>query len=233
MDVTQMVNAAVPTGYASLQRGYISGGQTHPKAAPTAFTEGVWVILPEGSTEHLYGPCKWPAIHGTSKPQAGAVCVVGFDELNHPVVVWWEGPQAEPVPGAESITEAMLKAEAVSEAKLTAAVVAKLNPGVWTAPEAPSAKLEEMGVQVRKEQGSTSVRFKGFCRAKEAVAAETALFTLPAGFRPPVTTRLAAVDLQTAAVILAYVNTTGVVENHTAITITHFWSFDGCTFNLT
>lgn len=182
MDVTQMVNAAVPTGYASLQRGYISGGATHPKAAPTAFTEGVWVILPEGSTEHLYGPCKWPAIHGTSKPQAGAVCVVGFDEQNHPVVVWWEGPQAEPVPGAESITEAMLKAEAVSEGKLAKVLQERVTQDSgWVAPTLEGVWVKLGAPLVGYRRQGNAVRLRG--QIKGGASGSTA-FTLPAGYRP-------------------------------------------------
>ncbi len=94
MDTTQIIRQAFPIGYESLQRGF-----TAPtKPAPTSFSEGVFVVLPEGSSEHLYGPCKWGAIHGTAKPQPGAACVVGFDEQNQPTVLWWEGAQpATPV----------------------------------------------------------------------------------------------------------------------------------------
>ena len=86
MDTTQLIRPAGITGYPPLARGYIA-------STPVTFQEGVKVILPEGSTERSYGPCKWPAIHGTTKPAVGDECVVGFDERNMPTVLSWEGEQ--------------------------------------------------------------------------------------------------------------------------------------------
>lgn len=139
-----------------------------------------------------------------------------------------------PVRTAQDATlnfDRLQKDQEKAEAKI-AALETTLAVGAWTSPEGFSAKTEEhTNLQVRTERGI--VRFKGFLKAKEEVAASTTVFTLPTGFRPLETVRLTAVDLNTAAVILAYVNSTGVVENHSAITIAHFWSFDGLTFNLT
>lgn len=91
MDVTQLVRQAAPGSYSSLARGYIL-------AAPTSFAEPVNVVLPAGSTERHYGPCAWGAIHGARLPEAGAQCVVGFDEQNQPTVLWWEGQYEGPWP---------------------------------------------------------------------------------------------------------------------------------------
>lgn len=89
MDTTQLVRQATPTEYPAVARGYIN-------STPAAFSDLVDVILPAGSTERHYGPCPWPAIHGARKPEAGDLCVLVFDEQNHPTVVWWEGGQREP-----------------------------------------------------------------------------------------------------------------------------------------
>ena len=91
MDTTQLVRQADSIGYEAIQRGYISP----TKPTIKSFSESAWVVIPEGSTEHLYGPCKWPAIHGTTLPAKGAVCIVGFDEQNFPTVLWWEGAQSQ------------------------------------------------------------------------------------------------------------------------------------------
>lgn len=84
MDVTQLVRQAAPIPYSPVARGYIGKGAV-------TFNDLLEVILPEGSTERHYGPCPFPAIHGATLPAEGAVCVVVFDEQNHPTIVWWEG----------------------------------------------------------------------------------------------------------------------------------------------
>lgn len=241
MDTTQLVRDAAPIGYSSLARGHIYGGEKHPKAAPTSFSERVWVILPEGSSEHLYGPCRWLAGHGTAKPQPGAECVVGFDEQNQPAIVWWEGVQVEPTATGTAggdlegtYPNPTIKPEAVTEAKLTAAVVAKLNPSAWANPTGFNAKLEETTtIQVRTEQGAAVARLKGLTKTKEAIAAKGGLFTLPAGFRPSEARIVTGNDATSGAAQLWRVNATGVVESEFNMTTTHFFSFDGCTFNLT
>lgn len=104
-DPTTLVRQAFAPNLPPLARGYI----VPTRAAPSSYSEGVYVILPEGSTEHLYGPCKWLAGHGTTKPQPGSACVVGFDDHNEPTILWWEGVQKE---GFElSVAMAYRKAE--------------------------------------------------------------------------------------------------------------------------
>lgn len=88
MDPTQLVRQDIHIEYAPVQRGYIS------KVLPSV-TEGVFVILPEGSSEHLYGPCKVAALWGITEPEVGKACVVVFDEQNQPTVVWWDGVYGE------------------------------------------------------------------------------------------------------------------------------------------
>lgn len=119
---------------------------------------------------------------------------------------------------------------AALEARLRSA--ASVVPGAWANPEGFSAKTEEhTTLQVRTEQGGTTARLKGFLKAKEELPAETTVFTLP--FHPKETVRLVAIDLNTSAVILAYVSSAGAVVNHSAVTAAHFWSFDGLTYPLT
>lgn len=130
MDPTQLVRQASPIDYPVLQRGVIAPSH----AAPATFSEPVWVILPEGSSEHLYGPCAWPAIHGTAKPQPGAACVVGFDEQNQPTVLWWEGKQTEhqlAAPGGmvARATGSKLLVSATHDAFVTASVWFKAEAG--------------------------------------------------------------------------------------------------------
>ncbi len=84
MDTTQLVRQAAPIGLPPLARGYIL-------TAPSSFSESVKVVIPEGSTERTYGPCKWSKVNGTAKPAAGAACVIAFDNEHFPTVVWWEG----------------------------------------------------------------------------------------------------------------------------------------------
>jgi hypothetical protein len=83
MDVTQLVRQAGTESYSPVARGYISKVLT--------VAEGVEVILPAGSTERHYGPCKVAALWGTTEPKVGAACVIVFDEQNQPTVVWWDG----------------------------------------------------------------------------------------------------------------------------------------------
>ncbi len=88
MDPTQLVRQATPAEYPPVARGYI-----HETAK--AFNEPLQVILPAGSTTHLYGPYEWGALHGSELPKAGAPCIVAFDEQSQATIIWWEGKQKE------------------------------------------------------------------------------------------------------------------------------------------
>jgi hypothetical protein len=90
MDVTQSIPRAQPTAQPPVVFGYVSRRQT----APAAFYDDLYVVLPSYSEEHNFGPCRWAAIHGTTKPAQGAEVVVVFDTENRPIVVWWEGVHA-------------------------------------------------------------------------------------------------------------------------------------------
>ena len=77
------------------QRTVVDGYVSTVQPAPKAFSDKLYVIVPEHSTTVPLGPCDWGAIHGTTLPVQGAACVVVFDEREVPVVVWWEGVQGE------------------------------------------------------------------------------------------------------------------------------------------
>lgn len=107
-------------------------------------------------------------------------------------------------------------------------------PSAWTNPTGFSAKLEETTTcQVRSEQGATSARLKGFVKSKEALPANTTLFTLPAGFRPAQQARAWAVDVTAGTVLLLVIGTGGAVQNASEVLAAHFIEFDSITFHLT
>ena len=77
----------------AVEDGYVSTVQP----APVAFTDKLYVIVPEHSTTVPLGPCEWGAIHGSTLPKQGARCQVAFGGEEIPRVVWWEGLQGEDV----------------------------------------------------------------------------------------------------------------------------------------
>lgn len=87
VDVTESLRAAAPAGQPPIVSGYVSTLRT----APAGFDDPVWVIVPTHSTEAPYGPLKWPAIHGATKPVAGTPMWVAFDDNGTPVVITWTG----------------------------------------------------------------------------------------------------------------------------------------------
>src|ERR1039458_5423996 len=75
----------------AVEDGYVSTVQP----APVAFTDKLYVIVPEHSTTVPLGPCEWGAIHGSALPKQGARCQVACGGEELPRVVWWEGAQRE------------------------------------------------------------------------------------------------------------------------------------------
>jgi hypothetical protein len=97
---TQLIRDASPVEERPVLEGYVATTRT----APTSYTEGVWVVLPEFSTTALIGPLQWGQIHGTAKPKQGARVQVGMDLLtNEPRVLWWEGTYKEPGGGGGAV----------------------------------------------------------------------------------------------------------------------------------
>lgn len=104
--------------------------------------------------------------------------------------------------------------------------------GAWTAIEALSAKIESHTVEVRKEGGATVARLKGKIVTKEEIPANTALFTLPVGFRPLVASNFAFFSEATGAANVQ-ISTAGVVTLSRAIVAKGAALFDGITLPLT
>src|ERR1039458_6439746 len=84
----------------AVEDGYVSTVQP----APVAFTDKLYLIVPEHSTTVPLGPCEWGAIHGSTLPKQGARCQVAFGGEEIPRVVWWEGLQGEDVDRSEEHT---------------------------------------------------------------------------------------------------------------------------------
>lgn len=59
--------------------------------APASFSDDLWVLLPEFSTERPLGPCQWKSEHGATLPAVGAKVVVVLDDDDVPTVIWWAG----------------------------------------------------------------------------------------------------------------------------------------------
>ncbi len=127
-----------------------------------------------------------------------------------------------------------IAAEAVAEAMLAAAVVAKLNPGVWTNPESFSAKLSETTtLQARTEQGATSARLKGFAKTNAEIKVGETVFTLAAAHRPPAQVNVLFGMLVAAPANVLTIEPSGVAIAKLAIPITTFIVLDGISYNLT
>lgn len=77
--------------------------------APATLNDPMYVLIPEESTDYNYGPCEWVP-KGTTIPQAGAACLVVFDEEGTPYVPWWEGnarfPSGDPGTGTAIVPDA-------------------------------------------------------------------------------------------------------------------------------
>lgn len=88
---TQLLGTgSAPAPARAVVTGYISTLQP----APTSFDDPVYVIIPERSIDSPYGPCRWPAIHGSTLPAQGAEALLAFDQAGLPIVVWWDGEQS-------------------------------------------------------------------------------------------------------------------------------------------
>ena len=59
--------------------------------APASAADPCWVTVGSFSAEHEYGPCLWVAAQGATLPAVGAACLLVFDDLNTPTVVWFAG----------------------------------------------------------------------------------------------------------------------------------------------
>ena len=86
-DVTEGLRQPFSSG----QRPIVLGVVSRSRPAPGAFTDDLFVVLPDVGEDYAYGPCKWGAIHGTTLPAQGASAVLAFDQNDVPYVVWWDG----------------------------------------------------------------------------------------------------------------------------------------------
>src|SRR5512146_865729 len=145
----------------------------------------------------------------------------------------------EPEIPVEVAEEAEKRANAIAAEKTAREAADKeLEPGPWTevtlGPKVEQAGGEFQEVKARKENKSGDVRLRGVAQVKagETLTAGEAIFTLPAGFRPPklVTIRD---NIEGAGAEELRIATTGVataVANHAA---GKELGFDGATFNIT
>ncbi len=147
------------------------------------------------------------------------------------------GTYPNPTIGTEKVITGGIAAEAVTETKLAAAVVAKLNPGAWTELTLGVKTQAVASLQTprcRTEQGATSVRLRGGLQAKagEEIGAAGTLATLPEGFRPPGTVDVAAY-MSPGTLILLEITTAGLLKPSVAVKSEVFVLLDSITFNLT
>lgn len=160
-DPSIQVRGVIPAPQRLVVDGYVSTVQP----APGSFSDSLYVIVPEMSTEVPLGPCEWMEGHGTALPAQGAKVVVVFDEREVPVIVWWEGQYAEPKPGA------WLELESLNKVKAAAGF---------------------QSVRVRTEQGATVARLRGALESTAILPTATRIATVPIAARPPGEVRLAA-----------------------------------------
>lgn len=83
-----------PATQPTILAGYVSTSQP----APQSFDDPVYVVVPTHSTERMYGPVQWPAIHGTALPVKGSPTWLAIDDNGAPVVVWWGALYGPPPP---------------------------------------------------------------------------------------------------------------------------------------
>lgn len=136
--------------------------------------------------------------------------------------------------GNEAVTTGKIKNEAVTEGKLAAAVVAKLNPGVWTALTL-GPKIEANATyqtpRCRTEQGVVRLRGALNEKAGEELKGGETLATLPEGFRPPGKVLMGLVT-KAAGVVTLQIETNGVMFT-SGLPLAATVLLDGITFNLT
>lgn len=145
-----------------------------------------------------------------------------------------DGSVTEPKLANEAVTTGKIKNEAVTEGKLAAAVVAKLNPGVWTALTL-GPKIEANATyqtpRCRTEQGVVRLRGALNEKAGEELKGGETLATLPEGFRPPGKVLMGLVT-KAAGVVTLQIETTGVMFT-SGLPLAATVLLDGITFNLT
>lgn len=152
MDVTSLLKGqAEPIEQRSIIRGHISNN----RPAPTGFTtigsqeNYLWVIVPGYAPNVPFGPCDWAAIHGSTLPAQGAQCVLGFDEANKPIVLWWEGNQSER--GIAKLTAGLVTVTAP-----TAKVTSAIQLTILGTPIAVSVKERKAGSFIIEATGASS-----------------------------------------------------------------------------
>lgn len=137
---------------------------------------------------------------------------------------------------SEGLTASNLKAEAVTEAKLAAALVAKLNPTAWTSLTL-GPKVEAFpGFQVpasRAEAGKTVGRLRGVVKIKagEELKAGETLGTITEAHRPPASVILIAES--NAAFSFLTITSAGVISSSANVPATGGIGLDGLSFNIT
>jgi hypothetical protein len=63
-------------------------GPAHP--LPTDFNKPMYVVLPDFSPTHFWGPAIWQSRDAITLPEEGNICAVMFDNRRNVwVVAWW------------------------------------------------------------------------------------------------------------------------------------------------
>ncbi len=84
-----------------------------------------------------------------------------------------------------------------------------MGVGVWVAPESVSAAVEGSTIEMRLENGGTTVRVRGAFTAKEAFSVEKLLFTAKAAYRPSAGTWIVVANASTGTPAVIQTETNG------------------------
>ncbi len=88
--MSQSVYSLIPGVLGRDQERILYAEVTTP--APTAFSDPLWIILPDWATDWPIQILHWPACHGNALPLPGAAALLIDDSRGVRRCVWWDGP---------------------------------------------------------------------------------------------------------------------------------------------